>query len=164
MNHKPSAALLLLLPVLAISCSRAATPVTPAAQEVKPVAATSEPPKVVQPPPVIVQQQAPIVVRPAPPQVYYRQASPGSTGSGYYSAKADVLIRSGPGTSYGAVSSLKAGEFVLIDCQTQGENVRGPAGGSTLWDQTSVPNVGFVSDEFISTGTTGSNDQVAATC
>jgi uncharacterized protein YgiM (DUF1202 family) len=165
MNRAPAAAFLLILPALAISCS-SATPITPAAQDVKPVTATPVPAKtqqqpqiVVQPPQIIV-QQPPQIVHPAP---YYQQPT-STAGGGYYSTTSNVIVRTGPGTSYARSSSVAAGDSVYIYCQTHGEQIQGPAGASDLWDRTGPPNDGYVSDEFVATGTTGSNSQIAPSC
>jgi uncharacterized protein YraI len=148
------------VPAAAIACGTT-TPITPSAQEVKTVTASPEPPKLGQPPIVIVQQPAPVAQQ-APPRVYYPQ--PANAGEVQYPTKTDVLVRSGPGTSYSAVSSIPAGGLVVIDCQEVGQHIAGPAGGSSLWDRTSAPSVGYVSDEFIATGTTGTTEQVAPSC
>jgi hypothetical protein len=128
---------------------------------VKTVTASPEPPKPGQPPIIIVQQPAPVAQQ-APPRVYYPQ--PAAVGEVQYMAKTDVVVRSGPGTGYSAISSISGGDLVVLLCQTPGEHISGPAGGSSLWDRTSAPSVGYVSDEFIATGTTGTNEQVAPSC
>jgi hypothetical protein len=159
MRRTPAVALLLLVPAVAIACG-STTPITPSAQEVKTVTASPDPPRLVQSPFVIVQQ--PVPVAPQAPRVYY--PPPANAGGVQYPTKTDVLVRSGPGTSYSAVSSISAGGLVVIDCQALGEHISGPAGGSSLWDRTSSPSVGYVSDEFIATGTTGTTEQVAPSC
>ncbi len=161
MKRTPAVALLLLLPAVAIACGTK-TPITPAAQQVPPVTASPEAPKPTQPPIIVIPQPVPQPI-PQPDRTFY-YPRPVDPGVSQYTAKTDIVVRSGPGTSYGAISSISAGDVVTISCQAPGEHVVGPAGGSSLWDQISAPSFGYVSDEFIATGTTGTTEQVAPSC
>ncbi len=48
---------------------------------------------------------------------------------------------------------LRNGEAVRITCQTRGDQVRGTFGVSSIWNR--LPNGGYVSDAFVSTGFDG---------
>jgi uncharacterized RDD family membrane protein YckC len=97
----------------------------------------------------------------------------GSTGTGSggsadastsYPITSDLYVRSGPSSATSQLSLLTAGTRVTIDCQTEGEYIVRPTGASAIWDRISYPVDGWVSDEFVSTGTTGTNARIASSC
>src|SRR5687767_13961936 len=70
-------------------------------------------------------------------------ASPASGVTGYRVAKTGGIglnMRSGPGTGFRIVGSLREGAPLDIACQTTGENIR----GSVIWDR--LANGAYVSD------------------
>jgi hypothetical protein len=69
-----------------------------------------------------------------------------------------LTVRSGPGTSFGAVGSVADGATVRITCQSRGTSVTGTYGTSTLWDYIGT---GYIADAYVSTGSDG---QVAPSC
>lgn len=71
---------------------------------------------------------------------------------------APLTVRSGAGTSYGAVGSVADGASVRITCQVRGQTISGTYGTSALWDYVGT---GYVADSYVSTGSDG---QVAPTC
>ncbi|MDQ0951662.1 uncharacterized protein YraI [Streptomyces phaeochromogenes] len=70
-----------------------------------------------------------------------------------------VNVRSGPGTGYSIVGTLRVGSSVRIYCQTPGETISGPYGTTNIWDN--VANGEYVSDAYVNTGSDG---YVAARC
>jgi len=68
-------------------------------------------------------------------------------------------VRSGPGTSWAAWTSVSDGASVSILCQTSGSTVTGTYGTSSLWDM--LGDGGFVSDTYVYTG---SDSRVAPNC
>ncbi|MDD9378017.1 peptidase [Streptomyces sp. ZAF1911] len=64
-----------------------------------------------------------------------------------------VNVRRGPGTNYGIVRVLPLGAYVSIHCQTEGTNVSGPYGTSTIWD--CIGNGEFIADAYVKTGSDG---------
>ncbi len=58
-------------------------------------------------------------------------------------------VRSGPNTHSSVIGSLPANAEIGIDCQTNGDNISGPAGTTSMWYH--VPSKGgFVSGAFVS--------------
>ena len=86
----------------------------------------------------------------------------GSTSGGVVgrvnTSGAALTVRSGAGTSHGAVGSVADGASVRITCQVRGQSVSGTYGTSSLWD---FIGSGYVADAYVSTGSDG---QVAPTC
>lgn len=76
------------------------------------------------------------------------------TGAGY-----TLTIRSAPNSSASGVGTLRNGDRVQIECQTEGSAVTGDYGRTTIWDR--IPGRGYVSDAWIYTG---SNGRVAPEC
>lgn len=70
-----------------------------------------------------------------------------------------VNVRSGPGTNYRLVRVLSYGASVPVNCQKPGEQVSGPYGTTSLWDN--IANGQYVSDAYVNTG---SDDYVAVRC
>ena len=66
---------------------------------------------------------------------------------------ASLTVRSGPGTSYSAVTTIPKGTKVTIRCQTYGSTVRGIYGTSNIWDKIGTGK--FVSDAYVYTGRDG---------
>jgi surface antigen len=66
---------------------------------------------------------------------------------------ATLTVRSGPGTGYSAVTSIKKGTKVNITCQTYGSTVKGTYGTSNIWDK--IGSGRFVSDAYVYTGRDG---------
>jgi len=66
---------------------------------------------------------------------------------------ATLNVRSGPGTGYSAVSSIKKGTRVDISCQTYGSTVTGTYGTSNVWDK--IGSGRYVSDAYVYTGRDG---------
>ena len=66
---------------------------------------------------------------------------------------ATLTVRSGPGTGYSAVSSIKKGTRVDISCQTYGSTVTGTYGTSNVWDK--IGSGRYVSDAYVYTGRDG---------
>jgi len=64
-----------------------------------------------------------------------------------------LTVRASPGTGYDAWSSVNDGATVNILCQTEGSQVTGTYGTTTIWDMLS--NGGFVSDAYVNTGADG---------
>ena len=85
-------------------------------------------------------------------------AANAATGTVHTSA-AKLTVRSGPGTGYQAVTSLRKGTKVTISCQTTGTTVRGTYGTSNIWDK--VGSGRYVSDAYVYTGSDG---RVAPQC
>jgi surface antigen len=85
-------------------------------------------------------------------------AANAATGTVHTSA-AKLTVRSGPGTGYQAVTSLRRGTKVTISCQTTGTTVRGTYGTSNIWDK--VGSGRYVSDAYVYTGSDG---RVAPKC
>lgn len=86
-------------------------------------------------------------------------AAPALAATGTVQTGGPVLtVRSGPGNSYSAVSSVANGSSVQILCQAHGSSVPGNWGSTDLWDQ--IPG-GYVSDGFVYTGSDGT---VAPAC
>ncbi len=89
--------------------------------------------------------------------VYYQKKN--YTSKNYKSATgtvntsgATLNVRSGPGTSYPVVATVKKGEKVAIYSQAYGTKITGPYGSSTIWDHI---HEGYVSDTYIYTGSDG---------
>jgi uncharacterized protein YraI len=80
-------------------------------------------------------------------------AAPGNVVSG------GATVRSGPGTSFGAIRSLAGGAAVTFSCYATGTAVTGPYGTETTWDR--LDSGGFVPDALIYTG---SNNPTAPKC
>jgi len=59
-------------------------------------------------------------------------------------------IRSGPNTRSAVVGSLGPNAEINIDCQTNGDNISGPSGTTTIWYH--IPSRGYVSGAFVSAG------------
>jgi surface antigen len=76
-----------------------------------------------------------------------------------HTSSARLTVRSGPGTGYQAVTSLRKGSKVTISCQTTGTTVRGTYGTSNIWDR--VGSGRYVSDAYVYTGSDG---RVAPRC
>jgi surface antigen len=85
-------------------------------------------------------------------------AANAATGTVHTSAD-KLTVRSGPGTGYQAVTSLRRGTKVTISCQTTGTTVRGTYGTSNIWDK--VDSGRYVSDAYVYTGSDG---RVAPKC
>jgi surface antigen len=66
---------------------------------------------------------------------------------------ASLTVRSGPGTGYGAVTTIKKGTKVTISCQTYGSTVKGTYGTSNIWDKIGTGR--YVSDAYVYTGRDG---------
>jgi surface antigen len=66
---------------------------------------------------------------------------------------ATLTVRSGPGTSYQAVATLKKGAKVDISCQTYGSTVKGTYGTSNIWDKVGTGR--YVADAYVYTGRDG---------
>jgi surface antigen len=66
---------------------------------------------------------------------------------------ASLTVRSGPGTGYGAVTTLTKGTKVTISCQTYGSTVKGTYGTSNIWDKIGTGR--YVSDAYVYTGRDG---------
>jgi uncharacterized RDD family membrane protein YckC len=115
---------------------------------------------------------APVPSYTAPPAA--RTAAPGTDGgistsepnpqANTYPTKSDIWVRTGPSTSDSEVKLVTAGTPVTVVCQKEGEQIPGPSGASDLWDQIDSPASGWVSDEFVATGTAGTNHTVAPPC
>ena len=52
----------------------------------------------------------------------------------------------------------------VFACQTHGEQVETTTGASDLWNLIAAPVYGYVSDEFVDAGTTGTDSRVAPLC
>lgn len=87
------------------------------------------------------------------------QPSPGAKGTVNVADGYTLTVRKRPNSSAKAVRKLKDGASVRIICQTQGENVTGTYGTSTLWNK--LARGGYVSDTYIFTGSDG---RVAPDC
>jgi surface antigen len=85
-------------------------------------------------------------------------AANAATGT-VHTSTAKLTVRSGPGTGYQAVTSLRKGTKVTISCQTTGTTVRGTYGTSNIWDK--VDSGRYVSDAYVYTGSDG---RVAPKC
>jgi surface antigen len=66
---------------------------------------------------------------------------------------ASLTVRSGPGTGYAKVATLKKGTKVNITCQTYGTTVKGTYGTSNIWDKVGTGR--YVSDAYVYTGRDG---------
>ncbi|QFR97915.1 peptidase [Streptomyces tsukubensis] len=64
-----------------------------------------------------------------------------------------VNVRSGPGTGYSIVRTLRPGSRVRINCQRSGEKVTGPYGTSKIWDN--IAGGEYISDSYVKTGSDG---------
>ncbi|MEQ9078363.1 MAG: peptidoglycan DD-metalloendopeptidase family protein [Sandaracinaceae bacterium] len=73
-------------------------------------------------------------------------------------AGAPLTVRSGPGTGYRAVGSVRDGARVRIRCQKIGQRIRGTYGTTRIWD---FIGSGYVSDAYVYTGSDG---RVAPDC
>jgi surface antigen len=102
---------------------------------------------------------------PAMPPPCGRVDNPCPNGPKVAHGKVDVAaghtltVRKRPRSGAKALRSLKDGKRVAIVCQTNGSQVTGTFGTSTLWDK--LKKGGFVSDTYIFTGTDG---RVAPEC
>jgi surface antigen len=76
-----------------------------------------------------------------------------ATGTVHTSAGATLTVRSGPGTGYQVVGSVKRGTTVNIVCQAYGSSVTGRYGTTRIWDK--IGNGRFVSDAYVDTGSDG---------
>lgn len=83
--------------------------------------------------------------------VVFPQAANASISASVWGTDGDgVIVRSGPGTSYGAVTGLAEGTSVTVDCQTSGTTVN----GTSIWDH--LPGYGgYATDAYIYTGYDG---------
>ncbi|MGI8683124.1 MAG: CHAP domain-containing protein [Mycobacteriales bacterium] len=70
-----------------------------------------------------------------------------------------LTVRSGPGTGYAAVGTIKDGTPVDIGCQAYGTAVTGTFGTSKVWDR--IGKGRFVADTYVYTGHEG---KFLATC
>ncbi|MFB9429965.1 peptidoglycan DD-metalloendopeptidase family protein [Streptoalloteichus tenebrarius] len=71
-----------------------------------------------------------------------------------------VNLRSGPGTSYDVVGTVRDGDVVQIVCTARGDELTGPWGNrNNVWDR--LTNGRWISDAFVDTGT---NEPVAPAC
>jgi hypothetical protein len=61
-----------------------------------------------------------------------------------------LAVRSGPGTNYPFIASVKSGDTVWFNCYENGTTVAGPYGREAVWDR--LDSGGFVSDAWIFTG------------
>ncbi|WP_027346310.1 hypothetical protein [Hamadaea tsunoensis] len=75
-----------------------------------------------------------------------------------------LTVRAAPGTGFDAWDTVADGSKVTILCQTEGSQVSGTYGTSTIWDM--LARGGFVSDAYVYTGgdgyVTGKCDYVGA--
>jgi surface antigen len=71
----------------------------------------------------------------------------------------NLVVRSGPGTSYAKVGRVSSGTRLDIICQTRGTTVKGRYGTSSWWDK--IGQNRYVSDAFVHTGSDG---RVAPLC
>ncbi len=76
-----------------------------------------------------------------------------------HTAGAPLTVRSGPGTGYQAVGSLKKGTKVNISCQIQGTRVVGTYGTSSWWNK--IGSGHYIADAYTYTGSDG---RVAPLC
>jgi uncharacterized protein YgiM (DUF1202 family) len=61
----------------------------------------------------------------------------------------NVNVRTGPGTSYGIVTTLNSGDQVSVSCTAQGDNVN----GNSQWDRVDVNGqTGYVADKYVNDG------------
>jgi surface antigen len=79
-------------------------------------------------------------------------AAEAATGT-VHTSSANLSVRKGPGTGYGAVTTLTKGTKVTISCQTYGSTVKGTYGTSNIWDKIGTGR--FVSDAYVHTGSDG---------
>jgi len=68
-------------------------------------------------------------------------------------AGAPLTVRSGPGTGYSNVGSVKDGAAVTISCQARGTSVSGTYGTSNIWDKIGTGR--YVADAYVRTGSDG---------
>lgn len=92
------------------------------------------------------------------------EPTPSAYSGGSYPAKDNLVVRSGPDVDSPQVGTISAGDFVTIECQTEGSYVVGPNGASSIWDRISSPSYGYVSDDYVATGTTGTNATITDSC
>jgi surface antigen len=71
----------------------------------------------------------------------------------------NLVVRSGPGTSYAKVGRISSGTKVDIICQARGTTVTGKYGTSSWWNKIGANR--YVSDAFVYTGSDG---RVAPLC
>ncbi|MDF2091132.1 CHAP domain-containing protein [Knoellia sp. 3-2P3] len=71
----------------------------------------------------------------------------------------NLVVRSGPGTSYAKVGRISSGTRIDIICQTRGTTVKGRYGTSSWWNK--IGQNRYVSDAFVYTGSDG---RVAPLC
>ncbi|MGW1885836.1 SH3 domain-containing protein [Streptomyces sp. NPDC001970] len=64
-----------------------------------------------------------------------------------------VNVRSGPGRQYRLIRTLPYNVKVPVYCQKPGEQITGPYGTTTLWDN--IADGEFVSDAYVNTGSDG---------
>lgn len=73
-----------------------------------------------------------------------------ATGVISWTSGAGLIVRSGPGTSYGSVGWVAEGASVRISCQTTGTSI----GGNQIWDY--LPDEGgYVTDYYMNSGYSG---------
>ncbi|MFI6351015.1 SH3 domain-containing protein [Streptomyces sp. NPDC050560] len=77
----------------------------------------------------------------------------GASAATVYEVAYDVNVRSGPGLGYGVVGALRAGTYVSIGCQKDGQTITGPLGTSRIWDR--IGSGRYVTDTYIRTGSDG---------
>lgn len=53
------------------------------------------------------------------------------------------------------MTTVTSGSMVGVVCQKQGDAVPGPNGLTVLWDKVKNPSAGYISDQYIRTGTNG---------
>jgi pimeloyl-ACP methyl ester carboxylesterase len=69
-----------------------------------------------------------------------------------YAVTDDLLIRSGPATTYPSAVTVPRGTQVIVQCTMAGETVDGPYGPDSHWDRVTYNGVtGFAADEYIDT-------------
>jgi uncharacterized protein YraI len=79
-------------------------------------------------------------------------AADAATGT-VHTASASLSVRSGPGTGYAKVGTLRKGAKVDIVCQTYGGRVDGTYGSSRVWNKIGAGR--WISDAYTYTGSDG---------
>jgi uncharacterized protein YraI len=77
----------------------------------------------------------------------------------------NVVIRSGPGTSYQTLGNISSGTTVTVTCTALGETITDKYGPDSHWDQVSYNGVtGYVTDEFVNTQGAEKNPSLIPAC
>jgi hypothetical protein len=85
--------------------------------------------------------------------------------AGPYPLTDGVNVRAGPGTTYPSAGTMTTGTKVLVVCVIDGETINGPKGPTNKWVRiTGTPPVGYITNEYVDTGTAIDNPAVIPVC